>query len=155
MILEIEDAVEKSMKDSSYLELVPRKQQNSNSDSVFNYVVLMDKKRGSPHKIFSCYVTYTKNMMIVDDLKVDDVAATVLKEEEIFMFLSWFVEQLPKWACLSCKLRATLKTNIPHCTEIFVDHGYKISTTDKFGTDKGFTGHINVNNLSIGNILPF
>jgi hypothetical protein len=91
----------------------------------------------APLSIFRCVVSEMDKWLILEDLTIRKSGVETMKEDSLYVFLGWVIEEAPKWAKKMNKTCVLIQTRLPHCTEWFIEYGYTIRILND---DRGFSG---------------
>ena len=107
--------------------------------SIKNAVVFRGSKHDTwPTKLFECDITKLERLMVFSDVRVN--ADVKIDEGSVHYFLGLLVEMAEVWAKWAGKNMVVIESRLPHVTEWFVEHGWRITPSDRFGNERGFRG---------------
>jgi hypothetical protein len=88
--------------------------------------------------VFKCEMTKLDRLMVFSNLRLSDVVK--MDESTVYLYLDIFVQHAEKWAKEAGKSIVVVESRLPHVAEWFVEHDWKIVSSDSFGGDKGYRG---------------
>jgi hypothetical protein len=139
MFIKISERREELIKKTGKLLLQPNPFANIkiDSDKQEHVIIYRNKELDCfPTSLFRCAVTYASDCLDIEDLTLRTKGVEPLKEDLLYLFLGWVIEDIPKWAKIVKKDHVYIQTKLPHCTEWFLKHNYDIGPA----SSKGYSG---------------
>lgn len=127
MFTELSSKREKTLKLSGYLKLEEKRPIPETALSFNGYVYYVPNELYmSPVKLFSYTAHNVGDIYCIRNLAVDISNSLDIDEQSLYFFLEWVIDTFTKVAETSGRKYITIGTELSHCTEWFVEHGYSI-----------------------------